>query len=504
MAYNNSKPSFNRGSFNSNSRSNSSGFGGRRPSRGGRGGRFKKYIDPALFVKVADIKEDVVIEENNIKFTDLNLNPIIIEALKEKGYEKPTPIQAKAIPHILEGKDVIGLADTGTGKTMAFLLPLLDATLKENKTKTLILAPTRELALQIEQELRSILNYSMKIFVTSCIGGTNIRKQMFQLNRYNQFVIATPGRLQDLVDRKAINLSEYKHVVLDEVDRMLDMGFINEIKAILSMLPEKRQSLFFSATTEGKTQDLMKQFLKDPVTIEISKNTSSENVHQDIVKVLDNEVKLDKLIDILNQEVVAKALIFCGTKMAVDRLWKNLKESGFSVESMHGDKTQMHRQVALKKFKSGEAWIMIGTDVAARGIDVKDITHVINYETPQTYEDYIHRVGRAGRGGNIGWALTFIDDAVKKGYEQDRKSEPKYGRSSSQGSYSGRRSSSGGERGYSSYDKNPSTKEGSSSDRKPYSQGGYSNDKKPYNKNSSYKSNRSGSTSNSSYRRSAK
>lgn len=399
--------------YNNNFSSNSS-FGSRSRFGGTGGGRRygrkksgPKELSHSLFVKVAKPTPaaEVVISHT---FADFGFADWIQQALSEKGMINPTPIQDQSIKPIMEGKDIIGLAATGTGKTLAFLLPLLHKMTLDPKQSAVILAPTRELALQIEQELHKITNRGRGIYSTSCIGGTPIRKQIFRLSRHNHFIIATPGRLKDLINRKAIDMSTFSTVVLDEVDRMLDMGFIDEIRYILELLPKNTQKLFFSATTEGKTKQLMETFLVDPVSILLSENVSSNNVHQDIVPVTRNDNKMDLLMDILNKDEVKKVLIFCETKIAVENLYRDLQQHGFDVESIHGDKTQMHRQIALKKFKNNEAWIMIGTDVASRGIDVGDITHVINYELPRTEEDYIHRIGRTGRGGKIGWALTFV------------------------------------------------------------------------------------------------
>lgn len=418
MAYsNNSSSRFsNRSSSSSNRYNNSSrsSFGSRSRFGGTGGGRRygrkksgPKQLDQSLFVKVAKPTPatEVVISHT---FADFGFVDWIQQALAEKGMINPTPIQDQSIKPIMEGKDIIGLAATGTGKTLAFLLPLLHKMTNNPKDSAVILAPTRELALQIEQELHKITNRGRGIYSTVCIGGTPIRKQMFRLSRHNQFIIATPGRFKDLINRKAIDMNSFSTVVLDEVDRMLDMGFIDEIRYILELLPKNTQKLFFSATTEGKTKQLMETFLVDPVSVLLSENISSNNVHQDIVPVTRNDNKMDLLMDILNKDEVKKVLIFCETKMAVENLYRDLQQHGFDVESIHGDKTQMHRQIALKKFKNNEAWIMIGTDVASRGIDVGDITHVINYELPRTEEDYIHRIGRTGRGGKIGWALTFV------------------------------------------------------------------------------------------------
>ncbi|GAB4144049.1 MAG: hypothetical protein OHK0017_02180 [Patescibacteria group bacterium] len=397
-----SKPRFSRGG-------NGGGFrGGRRNSRP----NFQR-IDYSRFIskEVPKTVEEKVV--STAKFSDFNLQKDLLDNLTKLGYQTPTPIQERAIPEIMQGKDVIGLANTGTGKTLAFLVPLVDKLLKAKKegkkSYNLILAPTRELALQIEEELIKITNREMMIFSTCCVGGRDIRRQMKRLERPNQFVIATPGRLMDLVDRRVIDLKMYNNLVLDEVDRMLDMGFIDDIESIIERLPAERQSLFFSATTDKKTQGLMNKFLQEPSKIAVENNQASPNVVQDIVKVGKGESKEDILTEILNQDEMRKVLIFCETKMDTENLSYHLSKKGHRVESIHGDKTQGSRIKALKRFKEGAVTILIGTDVAARGLDMDDISHVINFAIPKTYEDYIHRIGRTGRGGKTGNALTFVD-----------------------------------------------------------------------------------------------
>lgn len=367
-------------------------------------GRYEK-IDPSLFVKKAAPVDSN--ESTKVVFTDFPFSANILKNLSHKKFINPTPIQEKAIPHILEGKDLIGLANTGTGKTAAFLLPLIDKASRNHSEKVLIIAPTRELAMQIEQEFRQF-SWDMKLFSASCVGGVPIHKQIFNLKRNPAFIIGTPGRLKDLIERKQINLALFKSVVLDEVDRMLDMGFIDDIKEILGYLPKEKQSLFFSATMPDKIQRLTSQFLVNPVTVQVRNGNTAANVEQDIVRVFDRNSKFEKLTTLLKDEDISKVLIFIETKSEVERIALDLIKNGFKADYIHGDKRQNQRQRALVSFKKNETKILVATDVAARGLDIDDISHVINYTIPQTYDDYIHRIGRTGRGTNRGTALTFV------------------------------------------------------------------------------------------------
>lgn len=342
------------------------------------------------------------------RFTDFNFCAMLKENLAKRKYDKPTPIQDQAVPHIMDGRDLVGLANTGTGKTAAFLLPLINKVFADRSEKVLILAPTRELALQIDTEFRNF-SWSMKIFSAVCVGGAPIYKQINNLERNPNFVIGTPGRLKDLSERGMIKFESFSNIVLDEVDRMLDMGFVDDIKTILEKVPEKRQSLFFSATMPGKIKDLIRFFLVDPVTVAIKSRDTSDNIEQDVVSVRDQSMKFYQLKEILEQEEMKKVLIFIETKHEVEKMANNLKSNGFRADSIHGDKKQNQRQKALNLFRDDHINILVATDVAARGLDIKDISHVINYTVPQTFTDYIHRIGRTGRGDKKGFALTFVD-----------------------------------------------------------------------------------------------
>lgn len=378
--------------------------------RNGRGEKrsFSENIDISRFVKKASPILDNAPQKVTNTFLDFNFAKEIKDNLAHRKYLNPTPIQDQSINHILEGKDLIGLANTGTGKTAAFLLPLIDKVFKNKNEHVLIMAPTRELAIQIDDEFRQF-SWNMKIFSAVCVGGVPVFKQINNLKRHPNFIIGTPGRLKDLADRGVIKYDSFQNVVIDEIDRMLDMGFINEIKDIMSALPKERQSLFFSATMMPKIKEIIEQFSNNPITIQVSTGETADNVDQDIVRFRDKSSKFDNLKSLLVSPELSKVLIFSETKVDVERLTEDLKKEGFKADSIHGDKKQYQRQSALRMFKKNDINILVATDVAARGIDVKDISHVINYTVPQTYTDYIHRIGRTGRGNQKGHALTFVE-----------------------------------------------------------------------------------------------
>lgn len=365
-------------------------------------------IDISKFVKKASFsapKQTFIIKH---AFADFHLCDELKTNLAKREYTTPTPIQDQAIEPILAGKDLIGLANTGTGKTAAFLLPLINKIAANRSERVLIIAPTRELAQQIDLEFRQFA-FGMRIYSTVCVGGLPIHRQISDLRRRPHFVIGTPGRLKDLSERGMVKYDSFKSIVLDEVDRMLDMGFIDDIKKILSELPPVRQSLFFSATMPPKIRDLAAQVLTNPITIEVKSGDTAENVDQDIVRVRDRGAKLDQLHELLQKPEFDKVLIFSETKRDVEKLTDDLINKGHKAESIHGDKKQRDRQKALARFKDSSINILVATDVAARGLDIKDISHVINYTLPQTYTDYVHRIGRTGRGDAKGCALTFVE-----------------------------------------------------------------------------------------------
>lgn len=365
------------------------------------------YINPDRFVKKADPSLRVEDYQPRHNFDDFALLPTIKTNVRRRNYQTPTAIQDQAIGPILAGHDLIGIANTGTGKTAAFILPLLDKVLRGSNERVLILAPTRELALQIDAELKLFAS-NMRAYSTLCIGGTNIDRQISSLRREPHFVIGTPGRIKDLLKRGSIKLANFHNVVLDEVDRMVDIGFIRDIELILKQMPASRQSLFFSATTTPKINALMSTFLKDPVTVSVRTGETTDNVDQDIVRTMPGTQKIEILHDIINGHEVEKVIIFVDTKRNVERLSRDLNARGLTSITIHSNKSQSQRQRALKQFKAGESDILVATDVAARGLDIDGVTHVINYELPQSYDDYIHRIGRTGRAGKVGKALTFV------------------------------------------------------------------------------------------------
>lgn len=370
-------------------------------------GRKKEYIAPERLIKAARPTE-VVEYVPTSQFADFAVTPLLHENIVKKGFTTPSPIQDQAIPEALKGHDIIGIANTGTGKTLAFAVPMLDKLIVSPASSALVMAPTRELALQILEECKMLARGS-GLFGTLLIGGAPMGPQLKDLSFKPSIVIGTPGRIKDHLERGSLSLSKFDIVVLDEVDRMLDMGFVNDMRTILAQLAPVRQSYFFSATMDPKVRALINDFSKDPIMISVKTGDTSDNVEQDIVRVSSGMEKIEKLHDILNEEKSSKVLIFDDTQRSVERLSKTLVDRGFKADSIHGGKSQGQRQRALDKFKNNQTTILVATDVAARGIDVSDISHVINYSTPQSYSDYVHRIGRAGRAGKVGKALTFVD-----------------------------------------------------------------------------------------------
>ncbi len=340
-------------------------------------------------------------------FETFAISPLLLQNIRTKGYTQPTPIQAQAIPHILAGKDVIGIANTGTGKTAAFLIPLIHKVLKNHDARILIITPTRELAVQIRDELQSFA-LDLDIRSNLLIGGMNIERQKENLKQNPNFIIGTPGRIKDLLRGKGFSLSQFHCVVLDEADRMVDIGFINDINYFISLLPRDRQSLFFSATVNAKVKSILDRFVSQPVTISVKKQEAAQNIHQEIVTVEPGYKKIDKLHDLLAQDEFTKVLVFGRTKWGIQNLMKELMLRGFKVAAIHGNKSQSQRQRALSDFKSGTVQILLATDVASRGLDITDVSHVINYDMPASMDDYIHRIGRTGRADKQGIALTFV------------------------------------------------------------------------------------------------
>lgn len=363
-------------------------------------------IDVSLLINKAEIVEEAVYTPKH-RFSDFPILDQLKKAVVTRGYDQPTPIQDQAIIPLLEGRDVVGIANTGTGKTAAFLIPLINKVLKDKTQKALIIAPTRELAVQIKEELEQFTP-NMHIYSTLCIGGVNINPQIRQLGKKPQFVIGTPGRLKDLEKQRKLILPEYHNIVLDEVDRMLDMGFINDMKYLIDRMPKNRQSLFFSATMPDQAKRIMQDFLTNPVMVTVKTRDTSKNVDQDVVR-LQGRQKVDVLAELLHQDGFDKVLVFGRTKWGMEKLARILEKKGFHVAAIHGNKNQNQRQRAINQFKSHEIQILLATDIASRGLDIPGVTHVINYDLPESYEDYVHRIGRTGRAANKGIALSLVD-----------------------------------------------------------------------------------------------
>ncbi len=351
--------------------------------------------------------EEVVVCKPGAAVLYAAINEKIKANIRLHGYKTPTPIQDQAIPHLLTGRDLSGQAATGTGKTAAFLIPIINKILLTKGQRALIILPTRELALQIYEESRKF-TLNTNIFSTICIGGANIGRQIYSLSRRPDIVIGTPGRLKDLGKRNNISFATFNIVVLDEVDRMLDMGFVEDIKNILAQLPKVKQSMFFSATMPAEAERIMQMLLVNPVKVSVQNVRSGANVDQNIVRV-GIRPKTDVLFELLIQEGFDRVMVFGKTKMGVERVQRDLRSRGISVASLHGDKSQYQRKMALDEFKQRKEKGLVATDVAARGLDIEDVTHVINYDLPESFDDYLHRIGRTGRANKKGVALSFVN-----------------------------------------------------------------------------------------------
>ncbi|MBP6005445.1 DEAD/DEAH box helicase [Candidatus Saccharibacteria bacterium] len=381
-------------------------FSSSRQRRSKRGPK-KDYIDPSKFIRQARPSVVQAYQPTHY-FDDFKLNPRVNTNLKNMGYKIPTAIQDQAIPPALIGKDVIGIANTGTGKTAAFAIPVIHRLLNDSRSKAVIIAPTRELAEQIEQACREIGKTS-QLDSALLIGGMPIGLQLRDLRRNPRIIIGTPGRVKDHLERKSLRLNDCNMVVLDEVDRMLDMGFVKDISLILSHTDPRRQNLYFSATLDQRVQGIIEKFSNNPVHISVKSGDTSSNIEQNIISHRSDN-KLDMLHAVLVKETTTKTIIFEDTQRGVESLSKELASRGFLADAIHGGRNQSQRQKVLHRFKRSEVKVLVATDVAARGLDVSDISHVINYSLPQTYDNYVHRIGRTGRAGRIGYALTFIEN----------------------------------------------------------------------------------------------
>ena len=345
-------------------------------------------------------------------FNDLKLIKPISDALQEEGYEKPTPIQEKSIPAILQGKDLLGTAQTGTGKTAAFAIPILqnltEKNIRNNQIKALILTPTRELAIQIEESFNA---YGRHLNLRNLVvfGGVKQGAQEAALKRGVDILVATPGRLLDFISQGIISLKNLEIFVLDEADRMLDMGFVHDVKRIVKLLPQKRQTLFFSATFPDEIRSLADSILNQPVKVAVAPVSATADTIQQKVYFVEKDNKLDLLTHILQNDISESVLVFARTKHGADKIAKKLQKSRISAEAIHGNKSQNQRQNALNNFKSGKTRILVATDIAARGIDIDELKYVVNFELSDVSETYVHRIGRTGRAGAEGKSISFVD-----------------------------------------------------------------------------------------------
>ena len=385
--------------------------GGGRPQGGGRGKgkRVSQLNDFSLLIKKASNQEETKYVSDR-SFAEMPLQPLLLQNLKEKGYEQPSQIQNETLEALLEGNDLIGVANTGTGKTAAFLIPIVEKLMIDPiEMAALVVVPTRELAQQVEQEFRS-LTKGTKLFSSCFIGGTSVGADFNKARRKNHIIIGTPGRLKDMIDRRALRFNRTPVLILDEFDRMLDMGFKHDIREIVSDMAGRTQTMLFSATVEKGQEDIIKELMEDPITIQVSSGTATtDRVEQDIIEVPHGEDKFDMLQELIAGDEVGKVLVFTETKRWADKVSTQLNKAGIRADQIHGDKKQNYRMTALRKFKRGDIKVLVATDVAARGIDVQDVSHVINYELPLTYDSYIHRIGRTGRAGKTGKAFTFVN-----------------------------------------------------------------------------------------------
>ncbi len=417
-----------RGGYGARDGGSQGGYGSRGSSQGSRGGYGSRDggqrggsarpFNPKRAFKADNIPAHLFINREAVKPEINEYTPInsfasfpIPDRLKEnlalKGYTKPSPIQDMSIPISLTGRDVIGIASTGTGKTAAFLIPLIARMYNDPMHNCIILAPTRELAQQVEEEFME-LSRGLRMPSVACVGGAPIYRQLKRLERDVRVVVGTPGRVKDLIERGKINMANIHSVVLDEADRMLDMGFINDMREILGAMPENKMGLFYSATFSKEIQLLCQDFLRSPETVSIKTRDTAASVYQDILEFKGKEDKLFKLSALLKEEKANKVLIFCERKRDVDTLANILKGEGFKVYGLHGDMRNRERERAVQALTEGSVQIVVATDVAARGIDIKDVSLVVNYDTPGNYDTYVHRIGRTGRANAIGHAVTFV------------------------------------------------------------------------------------------------
>ncbi len=343
-------------------------------------------------------------------FNEMPLHPQLKSAIAKKGYKHPTEIQDRSLEALLEGRDIMGIAQTGTGKTGAFLIPIIHRLLENKRNfQTLVMVPTRELAVQVEEEFRS-LSKGLGVYSACFIGGTNINRDLQNLRRKSHLVVGTPGRLLDLYQRRALQFRDFQVLVLDEFDRMLDMGFARDVNRITDAMTSRKHTMLFSATLDKQQQPYINKLLQNPVEVKVSSGEATgDHIEQEIIRLKEGEDKFGRLLSMVQNPEFEKVLVFAETKRWVNRVNKKLMKAGVKSDEIHGNKTQNYRQKALNKFKDGKVNVLVATDVAARGLDVSDITHVINYQLPGSIDSYIHRIGRTGRAGKKGRAFTFVN-----------------------------------------------------------------------------------------------
>ncbi|MFH0759182.1 MAG: DEAD/DEAH box helicase [Bacteroidota bacterium] len=367
-------------------------------------------LDHSLLVKEASNRANQVDFRSDRLISELPISPKIRQALADKGFERPTEIQDRTLETLIAGRDLLGIAQTGTGKTGAFLVPIIEYLLHHRISPyALVVVPTRELALQVEEEFKS-MSKGLGLYSACFIGGTNVNRDVQTLRRNSHVVIATPGRLLDLADRRAIDLGKFRTLVLDEFDRMLDMGFIKDVNRILDAMKQRNHTMLFSATLDKSQQSMINSILRDPVTVKVSTGDRPvDSIDQDVIRLKPGEDKFQVLKEMLSRTGFDRVLLFEETKHKVSRLCQKLNNAGIAAEQIHGNKSQNARQSALNAFKQGRVKVLVATDVASRGLDISDVSHVINYQVPQTHDSYIHRIGRTGRAGKAGKAFTFVN-----------------------------------------------------------------------------------------------
>ncbi len=368
-----------------------------------------KGLTPDSFIRKADPAEATAYMADRL-IQELPVHDSIISNLRKKGYEKPTEIQDKTLEAILEGRNLIGLAQTGTGKTGAFLIPLVHNLLrKDSSGHVLVISPTRELALQTDSEFRSIA-HGLKLFSTCLIGGTSVRRDIENLRKPGHIIIGTPGRLTDMVRQGALDLRRFTVLVLDEFDRLLDMGFAPDVNRLAGGMNRRSQTVLFSATEDRSQKKIIDELVENPYIVKVrTGNVSADNIEQEIVTVKDGEKKMEILLEMVRNDSFEKVLVFADTKRGVSRICRDLKRGGVTADEIHGDKSQNYRVKALESFRNRKIKVLVATDVAARGLDISHVSHVINFQQPRDMESYIHRIGRTGRAGAAGRAITFVN-----------------------------------------------------------------------------------------------